>query len=297
MAGARVREAVEMTDRHDWQPVTGDAWHGVRYFCTTRSGGVSAPPYDSLNLGLHVGDDLASVHENRRRLRAMLPGDPLWLQQVHGVDVVDADVAAGVADAQGAAASARQGGVASPLSASGSMGQAAAPGVSVAPVGDAAVTCRPGRVLAIMTADCLPVVIADVQGRTLGVAHAGWRGLAGGVLEQTLAQLRRRCPQAQGWRAWIGPAIGPQAFEVGRDVFQAFVDQRPEAGAYFRAGVMPGKWLADLAGLAAMRLRAAGVDQVQASGLCTVSQAGQFYSYRRHSVTGRMATCAWLCDE
>lgn len=293
MTGVRRHEGVDMTDRHDWHPVTGDAWHGVRYFCTTRSGGVSAAPYDSLNLGWHVGDDPANVHENRRRLRAMLPGEPLWLQQVHGADVVDAD--AGVVD--GAAASARHGGVVASPPAASHIHQAVVPGFTGEPVADAAVTSRPGRVLAIMTADCLPVVIADVQGRALGVAHAGWRGLAGGVLEQTLAQLRRRCPQAQGWRAWIGPAIGPQAFEVGQDVFQAFVDQRPEAGAYFRAGATPGKWLADLTGLAAMRLHAAGVDQVQSSGMCTVLQAGQFYSYRRHSVTGRMATCAWLCDE
>ena len=147
----------------------------------------------------------------------------------------------------------------------------------------------PALVLAILTADCLPVVLTDTHGRVLGVAHAGWRGLAGGVLEATLAALKARAPQAQ-WRAWIGPAIGPSAFEVGADVLAAF----PGATSFFvpREG-HPGKWWCNLAGLARARLGAAGVEDITCSDLCTVTDA-RFYSYRRDGQTGRIATLAWL---
>jgi len=243
--------------------MTGDAWPGVRYFSTTRAGGASRGHYASLNLALHVGDDLEHVQENRRRLRGWLPAEPFWLQQVHGIAVADAD-AADVGDD--------------------------------APVADAAITGQPRRVLAVLTADCLPVVLGDAQGRVLGVAHAGWRGLAHGVLEQTLAHLRTRCPQAASWRAWIGPAIGPTAFTVRRDVFDAFVAQDPRAAMHFRPAGDAQTWLADLPGLAAMRLRAAGVETVQWCGQCTVSNPAQVFSYRRSAVTGRIVTCAWLCE-
>jgi YfiH family protein len=241
--------------------LTGPRWPGIRYFCTTRAGGVGTAPHDTLNLGLRAGDRAEAVAENRRRVRAMTPADPLWLRQVHGSDVVDADSA----------------------------------GIDGEPALDASVTTQAGRVLAIMIADCLPVLIADEQGRALGVAHAGWRGLSGGVLENTLDALRRKCPQARDWLAWIGPGIGASAFEVGEDVVQAFAPDGPEARALFvpRPG-HPGKWLADLEALAALRLHRAGVGTVHASGLCTVSDPARFFSYRRDGVTGRMALLAWL---
>lgn len=241
--------------------VTGGDWPGVRYFCTTRAGGVGTAPHDTLNLGLRADDKPDAVAENRRRVRAAVPGEPLYLRQVHGADVVDAD----------------------------------APAETVEPPADASVTVRPGRVLAIMVADCLPVVMSDEHGSVLGVAHAGWRGLAGGVLENTLRAMRARQPAARGWRAWVGPGIGPAAFEVGEDVLQAFAPDGPETLALFtpRPGIA-GKWLADLPGLARLRLRRAGVAQPTLSGLCTVSDADRFFSYRRDRVTGRMALLAWL---
>jgi len=240
--------------------ITGSPWPRVRYFSTTRAGGVSQGNYAAFNLGLHVGDDPDHVQENRRRLRALLPGEPCWLQQVHGIDVADAD------------------------------------NTQVAPRADAAITDQVQRVLAVLTADCLPVLIGDVHGRVLGLAHAGWRGLAHGILEQTLAHLRQRHPQAQGWRAWIGPAIGPRAFLVGRDVVDAFIVPNPQAAAYFQPAAMPEKWLADLPGLATLRLSAAGVDEVQWCGHCTFSDPQQYFSYRYRASTGRIVTCAWRCE-
>lgn len=245
----------------DLPVVSGPAWPGIHYFCTTRAGGVGVAPHDTLNLGLRAGDRPEAVAENRRRVRALLPAEPLWLRQVHGSEVADADTLP--ADSE--------------------------------PALDAAVTTQAGRVLAVMAADCLPVLIADEQGRALGVAHAGWRGLAGGVLENTLAALRRKCPQADRWVAWIGPGIGPSAFEVGEDVLQAFAADGAAAGKLFvpRPG-LAGKWLADLEGLAVLRLQRSGVQQVHASGLCTVSDPARFFSYRRDGITGRMALLAWL---
>jgi YfiH family protein len=239
--------------------VTGPNWPGVRYFYTTRLGGVGTTPYDTFNLGLHQDDRAEVVVENRRRLGALLPAAPLWLRQVHGNCVVDADACAAL------------------------------------PTADGAVSVTPGRVLAIMTADCLPVLIVEVQGRALGVAHAGWRGLANGVLENTLAALRRKYPYPTQWRAWIGPSIGPTAFEVGEDVRQAFAADGPAARALFQpqAG-SPDKWHANLPKLAAYRLRRAGVRWVQESGFCTVSDRDRFFSYRRDGKTGRMALLAWL---
>jgi YfiH family protein len=240
--------------------VTGPQWTGVRYFCTTRAGGVGVAPHDTLNLGLRAGDRPEAVAENRRRVRAMLPAEPLWLRQVHGARVVDAD----------------------------------AP-IEDEPAADAWVTTTVNRPVAIMVADCLPVLIVESQGRAMGAAHAGWRGLAGGVLENTLASLRRKCPDAAQWHAWIGPGIGPAAFEVGQDVLDAFAADGPEAAALFRPRAeRPGKWLADLPALAALRLRRAGVQTVHPSGLCTVADPGRFFSYRRDGETGRMALLAWL---
>jgi len=256
-----------VTDRNEagLPVVSGPDWPGVRYFCTTRGGGVGTAPHDTLNLGLRAGDRPEAVAENRRRLRAALPAEPLWLRQVHGAEVVDADRHR---DLPG--------------------------GHDAEPAADASVTATPGRVLAAMAADCLPVVMADDRGTVLGVAHAGWRGLAAGVLEQTLRALRTKAPRATAWRAWVGPGIGPQAFEVGADVLQAFAADGPEAAALFvpRPG-LPGKWLADLPGLARLRLRRAGVAEPASSGLCTVTDT-RFFSYRRDRETGRMALLAWL---
>lgn len=241
--------------------VTGPAWQGVSYFCTTRAGGVGVAPHDTLNLGLRAEDNPEAVAENRRRVRAAVSADPLWLRQVHGSEVVDAD----------------------------------APDAPAEPAVDASVTAQPGRVLAVMVADCLPVVIADAHGTVLGAAHAGWRGLAGGVLENTLQAMRAKAPQASGWRAWVGPGIGPQHFEVGQDVLDAFIADDPARARFFapRPG-LAGKWLADLAGLADFRLRRAGVQEVSLSGECTVTRKDRYFSYRRDGVTGRMALLAWL---
>lgn len=265
-----------MTSETPMLPVSGAPWKGVSYGCTTRAGGVSVGPWESLNLALHVGDDPQAVEENRRRLAAHLPSEPFWLDQVHGKGVVEVV----------APFTARPvtGGVASPYGAY----------ESAPPQADAAITTRPGVVLAVLTADCIPVVIADADGRALGVAHAGWRGLAAGVLEATLEALRARLPDAFVWRAWIGPCIGQARFEVGDEVRVAFTEQDPVTQQYFSAGGRAGKWQADIAALARHRLLTLGLYDVEVSGLCTYQQAGLFYSYRRSSVSGRMATLAWL---
>ncbi len=242
---------------------------GVRAFVTLRGHrGASAGPWGQvgggaggLNLGAHCGDDPKAVVANRQRLRSWLPAEPAWLDQVHGTDVVDLDaieVDAGT-----------------PLRA------------------DAAVTRRRGRPLVVMTADCLPVLFCDRAGSVIGIAHAGWRGLAAGVLERTLDVMRCKAPVSSEWFAWLGPAIGPACFEVGPDVFDVFVGRDPAARSAFRPALQPGKWLADLPMLARMRLRRAGVDSVHGGDLCTVSDPQRFYSFRRDGVTGRCATLVW----
>jgi len=236
--------------------VSGPSWPGVRILTTLRQGGVSTGPYGELNLGDHVGDEPGHVQRNRAILQEAVPGAPLWLRQVHGTVVHEAN----------------------------------GPATHHAPEADAAVTDKLDQVLAVLTADCLPVVIVDDAARALGVAHAGWRGLAAGVLEATVAAVRQRAGPGAMLRAWIGPAIGPSAFEVGPDVRDAFADM-PQA---FNPNVAtPGKWWADLPWLAQQRLRKAGVVTVVQSGLCTVSD-DRFFSYRRDGVTGRFATLAWL---
>ncbi|CUJ09679.1 polyphenol oxidase family protein [Achromobacter kerstersii] len=286
--------------------VTGPQWAGVNYFCTTRAGGVGVAPHDTLNLGRRAGDNPDTVAENRRRVRAAVPAEPLWLRQVHGSEVVDADAmdAAGEPAAGEPAAGEPAAGEPAAGEPAASEPAASEPAAGESTTGapaqdepavDASVTTQPGRVLAIMVADCLPVVITDSKGLVLGAAHAGWRGLSGGVLENTLAAMRAKAPQAEGWRAWVGPGIGPQHFEVGQDVLDAFTADDPATARYFtpRPG-LSGKWLADLAGLADFRLRRAGVQEVALSGLCTVSASDRFFSYRRDGETGRMALLAWL---
>lgn len=251
----------ELTSEPSLLAIRGAPWKGVRYGCTTRRGGVSSGEWGSLNLGAHVGDDPEAVCENRRRLSAGLPGQPFWLEQVHGNDVVEISCANYRQDT---------------------------------PRADAAITTSPGVVLAIMTADCLPVVIADLDAQGVAVAHAGWRGLAGGVLEATFSALSKTVPHARGWQAWIGPSIGQANFEVGDEVRLAFVEQDATTDAWFAAGRRAGKWQADLAGLARHRLEAVGVQSVELAGLCTYERDDLLYSYRRSPVCGRMATLAWL---
>lgn len=228
---------------------------GVRAVVTTRLGGVSQAPYDSLNLATHVGDDPCAVAENRRRLREALrlPTEPLWLEQVHGIDVCDAARPASACRA------------------------------------DAAYVDRPGVVLAVLTADCLPVFFASADGREIGVAHAGWRGLEAGVLE---ALLDRFSAPPGDIRAWLGPAIGPMAFEVGGEVRAAFLAHTPEAARAF-VPTRSGHWLANLYLLARQRLAARGIHAVWGGELCTASDPARFYSYRRDGVTGRMASLIW----
>jgi YfiH family protein len=242
------------------------ARQGVQLFCTTRQGGVGQAPYDTFNLGLGTQDNPDNVHENRRRLRQLIPSDPAWLKQVHGVRVVDADDPQLFDSNQGP------------------------------PAADAAVSTTPGRVLAVLTADCLSVVLADEAGSVVGAAHAGWKGLAAGVLEATLALMQAKRPMASGWRAWVGPGIGAQAFQVGEEVRVAFQGNGAEQAGHFLPDFLePSKWRADLAGLACWRLARMGVMQVENSDLCTVNDPQQqFFSYRRDRQTGRMATLAWL---
>src|SRR5512139_348510 len=225
----------------------------VRSLMTTRTGGVSRAPWASLNLGDHVGDDPAHVAANRARLRQQLPAEPGWLRQVHSARVVEL-------------------------------------GDEPNPEADASFTCQAGQVCAVLTADCLPVLFCDRAGSVVAAAHAGWRGLADGVLEATVAAMQ--VPPGE-ILAWMGAAIGPQAFEVGGEVRAAFAG-RHAAAAAFVPQPTPGKWLADIYQLARIRLGHAGVQAVYGGGRCTFSEAESFYSYRRDGVTGRMASLVWL---
>lgn len=226
---------------------------GVRALQTLRTGGCSPAPWASFNLGDHVGDDPARVTANRAELRQALPAEPLWLTQVHGTTVVDAALAP-----QGVSA-------------------------------DASFATQPGQVCAVMTADCLPVLFCDRAGTIVAAAHAGWRGLLDGVLENTIAALQ---VVPGDLLAWLGPAIGPECFEVGDEVRAAFVARDAEVAGCFRAH--GSKWLADIYALARQRLLQAGVTAISGGGACTVSDAERYFSYRRDGVTGRMATLIWL---
>jgi hypothetical protein len=219
---------------------------------------VSQGAYASLNLATHVGDDPARVRRNRQRLQTSLglAGEPCWLTQVHGRAVIEA-----------------------------------AEGLE-APAADASVTGRPGVVCAVLTADCLPVVFARRDGSRVGVAHAGWRGLAGGVLEATAAAMGG---PGNGLLAWLGPGIGAGAYEVGTEVREAFLRVSPAAEQAFTP-TRRGHWLADMYRLARQQLGAIGVSRVYGGGLCTWSDARRFFSYRRDGTTGRMATLVWLGD-
>ena len=228
---------------------------------TLRSGGVSRAPYASLNLAQHVGDARTAVIENRRRVRSelALPCEPLWLAQLHGTRVHDADAEPSV------------------------------PGAAP-PAADAAITRAGNHVLAVLVADCLPVLLARRDGAAIAIAHAGWRGLAAGVLEAALEALAS--PPGE-LLAWLGPAIGTRHFEVGDDVLEAFT--RHDAAA--RSAFTPngrGRWQCDLHGLARQRLRSAGLQALYGERRCTFSEPERFYSYRRDGVTGRMAALLWM---
>lgn len=226
----------------------------VRALQTTRLGGVSAAPYDSLNLGDHVSDAPRAVARNRQLLSALMPSEPVWLQQVHGTVVADADNAGCVVRA------------------------------------DACVARQRGSVCAVMTADCLPVLLCDEAGTVVGSAHAGWKGLAAGVIEETVRAMGVAPHRLQ---AWLGPAISRRAFEVGAEVRDIFVAHDVQAGAAFIPGV-GGKWMADIYLLARQRLRSLGVSRIYGGELCTYGDPSRFFSYRRDGVTGRMGTFIWL---
>jgi len=227
----------------------------LRAVQTTRAGGVSTGPWQSLNLALHTGDDPGAVQRNRNLLAAALemPRLPMWPTQVHGTAVVDAAAMTGALKA------------------------------------DAVVARAPGEVCSVQTADCLPVLFATLDGREVAAAHAGWRGLAGGVLEATLDALGYP-PTAV--TAWLGPAIGPEAFEVGPEVRAAFVGRDPEAAGAFTPG-RGDRWFADIYHLARLRLERAGLREIHGGGRCTYAESETFFSYRRDGTCGRMAALIW----
>ena len=237
----------------DWLIPDWPAPAGVKACVTTRAGGVSLTPFDSLNLGDHVDDNPEAVAENRRRLTDHFSIQPAWLQPVHGVVVSNAD-----------------------------------PGRVV--TADASWTATPGIACTAMTADCLPALFCDRAGSRVAAAHAGWRGLAAGILEATLDSL---AVPADEVLVWLGPAIGPQAFEVGPEVRQTFVEQLPEAAKAFVPSQNAGKFMADIYELARLRLAVRGVTAVYGGGFCTVTDP-RFFSYRRSPRTGRFASLVWL---
>ena len=226
----------------------------VKALQTSRAGGESVVPYASLNLGDRVGDDPLSVAANRQALNRFVPTEPLWLKQVHGIKVVDAATA------------------------------------SCLPEADAAYAGVTHAVCTVMTADCLPVLLCDEAGSVVGAAHAGWRGLLGGVIEATITAMQTPPDRLM---AWLGPAIGPQAFEVGAEVRDAFVAHNPQAAQAFIPKPND-KWLADIYLLAKQRLHKMGVDRIYGGDFCTYTDQSRFFSYRRDGVTGRMASMIWL---
>ena len=242
----------------DWLEPEWPAPPGVTALTTTRPGGVSRGPFASMNLAAHVGDDADAVAANRRALRGALelPAEPLWLSQVHGTSVVDAGNGSG----------------------------------ETPPEADASISLVPDRACAVLTADCLPVLLAAKDGGAVAAAHAGWRGLAAGVLEAVVARLG---VPPDTLLAWLGPAISQPAYEVGDEVRAAFVADDPEAAKAFLPNAR-GRWQADLYALARRRLSAAGVGAVYGGGECTYGDADRFFSYRRGARCGRMASIILL---
>ena len=264
-----------------------------------------------LNLGIHCGDDPAAAQENRRRVAEAIGMPVSWLKQVHGIRVLDLDGAGARARLPATATpghhpespSADMPFDGTPAGATGKVhglvsgANIHSPEPESEPEADAQITTRPGIALAVQVADCLPVLLADTQGRVIGAAHAGWRGLAGGVLEATVQAMRDKVPDAD-IVAWLGPCIGPAAFEVGDEVRDAYItfphqDVNQPASA-FQPGRAPGKWLADLPLLARLRLQALGITIIHTAGRCTYSEPEHFWSYRRSTPCGRMAGLVWL---
>jgi len=230
---------------------------GVKAYTTTRQGGLSQGGYAHFNLATYVGDDSAAVTANRKQLKdtLALPNEPVWLEQVHGIEVVAV------------------GHTPQPVSA------------------DAAYTELPNQVCAVLTADCLPVLFCDRLGQRVAASHAGWRGLANGILEATVSQFA--LPPEQLY-VWLGPAIGPQAFEVGDEVRDAFIQVLPQAETAFQPAARAHHWYADLYLLAQQRLLNQGVSAIYGGHFCTYHDPQRFYSYRRDAITGRMATLIWF---
>jgi len=226
----------------------------VKALQTTRAGGISSAPYDSFNLGDHVGDAPLAVERNRILLNRLLPSEPVWLNQMHGTVVVNADRA------------------------------------SCLPQADACIARHRAAVCVVMTADCLPVLLCDTQGSVVGAAHAGWKGLAAGVIEATV-QAMDVAPE--NIMVWLGPAISQDEFEVGDEVRAAFLAIQPQAASAFIPG-RNGKWFADLCALARLRLNALGINRIYGGGSCTYRERDRYFSYRRDGVTGRMGTFIWL---
>jgi len=247
---------VERKASLEWVQPQWPAPANIRALSTLRGGGCSPAPYACLNLGAGSGDDLAHVEHNRRLLEraSAMPGRPHWLQQVHGNTCVNANT----------------------------------PAVGV--TADASYCASPGHVCAILTADCLPVLLCNRTGTKVAAAHAGWRGLHAGVLESAL---NRFGTDRANVMAWLGPCIGAKRYEIGAEVYDAFIGDA-EADAENFVPNRPGHWLANLAGLARARLRRAGVSQISGGDWCTASDAQRFFSYRRDGTTGRMATCIWM---
>lgn len=256
-----VNQAYYPVDRkHNTLPIITPSWpapDNVHAYTTTRSGGVSGPPYHSLNLAHHVGDKPEAVLENRIRLHRSLslPSEPSWLEQVHGKEVISANKGQGQR-------------------------------------GDASIASKPGPVCAILTADCLPLLLCDRQGTRVAAVHVGWRGLAAGIIKATVSVLQ---VPGENLLAWLGPAIGPKVFEVGTEVKQIFLNQNRRSASAFRTHGQ-NRWLADIYQLARLHITSLGIRSIYGGQYCTVTDPDRFYSYRRDGKTGRMATLIWLTD-
>lgn len=236
----------------------------VKALQTTRSGGVSHAPYERLNLGAHVNDDPIAVARNRQLLSPYLPSEPVWVNQVHGVDVIDAATSSCLQNA------------------------------------DASFATKSNVVCVTMTADCLPVLLCDKSGTVVAAVHAGWRGLCDGVIEAAVQKMQVPASEVL---VWLGPAIGPNAFEVGDDVRQQFIAKDPRAAFAFKpleSAESCGKWLCDMYSIAKQRLNALGVTEIYGASVnedfCTYTDQDRFFSFRRDNVTGRMASLIWLAD-
>ncbi|MFQ5470143.1 MAG: peptidoglycan editing factor PgeF [Gammaproteobacteria bacterium] len=247
---------MDNTANNDWIVPDWPAPANVRACSTYRFGGISKPPFGTLNLADHVGDDSTNVRVNRQKLvdRLQLPETPRWLSQYHSDVVVNAEDSSGLAEA------------------------------------DASFTSSRNVVCAVLTADCLPVLVCNKSGTRVAAIHAGWRGLYAGIIENTIQALAIAPEETL---VWLGPAIGPTAYEVGREVYHHFVDNNVNASRAFEAS-RPGHWFANLYELARIELRATGIQNVWGGNHCTYTESQCFFSYRREGVTGRMATIIWF---